>query len=142
DWRNQLDLVPTTVEYVGRLDEAAAAWHGAFVAHHYTRYLGDLSGGLMIGAAIRKQYGLEVDGDRSHRCDDMDPPARFRCAKRDRVAAAGWMLAEAGRVFSEVEEPHRLSAAMLSELSARHVASRPAPTDEPGVTPGAADASA
>jgi heme oxygenase (biliverdin-producing, ferredoxin) len=28
-----------------------------YVAHHYTRYLGDLSGGQVIGAMIERHYG-------------------------------------------------------------------------------------
>ena len=38
-------LMKPTVEYVARIREVSDEWPGAVVAHHYTRYLGDLSGG-------------------------------------------------------------------------------------------------
>ncbi|WP_250544226.1 biliverdin-producing heme oxygenase [Canibacter zhuwentaonis] len=41
--------------------KSAVSWHAGIVAHHYTRYLGDLSGGQMIAKRIRSQHGLESD---------------------------------------------------------------------------------
>src|ERR1700759_2543249 len=34
-----------------------ASWGGALVAHHYTRYLGDLSGGQAIGKVLDRTFG-------------------------------------------------------------------------------------
>ncbi|WP_310774178.1 heme oxygenase (biliverdin-producing) [Mycobacterium sp. Z3061] len=37
---------------------ATTSWGGALVAHHYTRYLGDLSGGQAIGKILDREFGL------------------------------------------------------------------------------------
>jgi heme oxygenase len=51
-WRDAIAPLPTTVRYVDRITGIAAdRWAGGFVAHHYTRYLGDLSGGQASAAS-------------------------------------------------------------------------------------------
>ena len=47
-WHQLISPLPATERYVVRLNAVAAHWTGGFVAHHYTRYLGDLSGGQVI----------------------------------------------------------------------------------------------
>lgn len=59
EWKNQESLLPVTVEYVARIRNATPL---QFVAHHYNRYLADLSGGLMIGGALRTAWNLNGDG--------------------------------------------------------------------------------
>lgn len=61
DWRGRVELLPDTLFYVARINSAGAdpiAW----IAHAYTRYLADLSGGLDIDRAITRAYGLDRDG--------------------------------------------------------------------------------
>lgn len=48
-------MLPVTEEYVRRIREADAP---GLVAHHYLRYLGDLSGGQAIGALVARHYGV------------------------------------------------------------------------------------
>jgi heme oxygenase len=53
--------------YLNRLNELSASPDLAprLLAHAYVRYLGDLSGGQIIGARLRKAYNLEtLDGRR------------------------------------------------------------------------------
>ncbi|BCJ52454.1 hypothetical protein Asp14428_39290 [Actinoplanes sp. NBRC 14428] len=60
------ELVPlaATREYRARLHAVAFDKPWAFIAHHYTRYLGDLSGGQYLGPAIARAYGLDGAGHR------------------------------------------------------------------------------
>lgn len=48
----------SSVAYARRIDEVAGASAPAFVAHHCTRYLGDLSGGQVVRAALGRSLGL------------------------------------------------------------------------------------
>src|SRR6478609_3030658 len=52
DWRERIVALPTTQRYVERIRQVGATWAGGFVAHYYTRYLGDLSGGIFIGRVM------------------------------------------------------------------------------------------
>ena len=51
----QLRALPATADYVARI-EATTDWPGGFVAHHYTRLMGDLSGGQFIGRALARNH--------------------------------------------------------------------------------------
>jgi len=59
DWPVQAAAlrVPATERYIARLRQVADHRPGGFVAHHYVRYLGDLSGGQVIKATIERIYG-------------------------------------------------------------------------------------
>jgi heme oxygenase len=58
-WREESSLLPSTVEYADRVRTATPVH---FVAHHYNRYLADLSGGLFIAAALKRAWDLNGDG--------------------------------------------------------------------------------
>lgn len=49
----------STTEYVERLGALAAQQDATrILAHHYLRYLGDLSGGQVIGRLVQRHYGV------------------------------------------------------------------------------------
>jgi heme oxygenase (biliverdin-producing, ferredoxin) len=53
---------PAAQTYIDRINQCADHWPAGVVAHHYTRYLGDLSGGQMIKRMVMKQHGLTDKG--------------------------------------------------------------------------------
>ena len=59
DWRSRAEelRVPATDRYVAHIGEVCSHWPAGFVAHHYVRYLGDLSGGQIIRRALERHYG-------------------------------------------------------------------------------------
>lgn len=58
-----------------------------FIAHHYTRYLGDLSGGQVVAHRMRRHYGLGEDTLNFYRFDGIDKLKRYKDAYRDRLDA-------------------------------------------------------
>lgn len=56
-WQN-LPLRAATAAYVQRIDALAREWPAGLVAHHYTRYLGDLSGGQAMRRVVAKMFNL------------------------------------------------------------------------------------
>lgn len=78
NWEEEMDILPITEAYVERIHAAAAESPAGYVAHNYTRYLADLSGGFVIDKAITQAYGLEVDGRRLYVFDGIDQPTAFK----------------------------------------------------------------
>lgn len=115
-WRDRIEPGEAAARYCERLREVCFAWPGGFVAHHYTRYMGDLSGGQYIGLQVRKMLGLSAgdDGVRFYRF--AGKPKAYKDRYRALLDAAPWDAAEQDRVIGEVKAAYRLNAALTREL--------------------------
>ena len=117
-WRDIAVESPATERYVERV-EASISWGGLFVAHHYTRYLGDLSGGQAIGRILGRAYGLETTtGVEFYAFDAIPKPKPYKDAYRARLDALPLDVAEQQRILDEVKVVFGLNEAIFSELSA------------------------
>lgn len=78
DWVNAIAPSPATTKYVARIQEIAATKPELLIAHQYTRYLGDLFGGQMMGGMASKSLGLEPgQGTSFYQFDDIDDTKAF-----------------------------------------------------------------
>ncbi|MCP1387685.1 biliverdin-producing heme oxygenase [Corynebacterium sp. TA-R-1] len=59
DWREHAAATEATEEYVAELNALGAEDGPAVIAHHYVRYLGDISGGQVLARVFAQHYGLE-----------------------------------------------------------------------------------
>ena len=109
---------PATEEYRARLRAVAFDQPWGFIAHHYTRYLGDLSGGQYLGPAIAGAYGLNGAGHRFFVFEGVSPPA-FRTRYRELLDQLSFSPADEQRFLDEVAEAYRLNIAVLRELKER-----------------------
>ena len=62
DWREKIYPTEQTQRYVNRIHEVAKENPELLIAHHYTRYMGDLSGGQILKGIAQKALGLKEDG--------------------------------------------------------------------------------
>jgi heme oxygenase len=123
DWRAQIQPLPTTDRYVARIREIEAdGWAGGFVAHHYTRYLGDLSGGQAIGRLMQRHFGFETNGILFYLFDQIADPKGFKETYRDQLDAAAWETEERERVIDEVLLAYRFNTELFDDLSAAKAA--------------------
>ncbi|HWV50692.1 MAG TPA: biliverdin-producing heme oxygenase [Microbacterium sp.] len=116
DWRDRIEPLPTTRRYVERIQQVGATWPGGFVAHHYTRYLGDLSGGVFIGRVMQRRFGFETNGIGFYLFDDIADPKSFKDVYRDQLDAAPWDEAERERVIDEVLRAYRFNTELFEDL--------------------------
>ena len=123
DWRNQISPVPTTDRYVARINEIAEqGWAGGFVAHHYTRYMGDLSGGQAIGRLMQRHFGFDTNGIGFYLFDQIASPKAFKETYRDQLDAVAWSDEERERVIDEVLVAYRFNTELFEDLSAAKAA--------------------
>lgn len=61
NWRDQIAPLPAGQVYVNRILEVSATDPALLVAHSYTRYMGDLSGGQSLKNIVRSALSLPPD---------------------------------------------------------------------------------
>ena len=110
---------PAVAAYRERL-QAATSWGGLLVAHHYTRYLGDLSGGQAIGRALDRTYDLGGAGTAFYAFAAVPKPKPYKDAYRARLDALALSAGEKLRVVEEVQVAFRLNRDLLAELGKEH----------------------
>ena len=117
DWRSIIAPLPTTARYVDRIETVAATWSGGFIAHHYTRYLGDLSGGQAIRRLMQRQFGFETNGVGFYFFDQIAKPKEFKDVYRAQLDAVTWSEDERERVIDEVMVAYRLNTELFVDLA-------------------------
>lgn len=122
DWRARITPLPTTRRYVERINQVGATWAGGFVAHHYTRYLGDLSGGQIIRTLLQRQYGFDTNGVGFYLFDEIAKPKVFKDVYRAQLDAVDWTEEERDRVIAEVGLAFRFNTDLFNDLAAAKAA--------------------
>lgn len=122
-WRDRVAeaALPATRAYAARVEETAATWPAGYIAHHYTRYLGDLSGGQVIRAAAERTWGLARKGDgvRFYVFDGIGSVSAFRDQYRALLDALAVDELERQRVVDECRSAFAANARVFAELGAR-----------------------
>jgi len=125
NWREQIAPVAATVAYAERIREIAAeGWLAGIIAHHYTRYLGDLSGGQMIAKRVKKQFGFERPGIAFYDFTELGDIAEFKQAYRVVLDSLGTDLdeAERQRMIDEVRAAYRYNTEVFIDMKQAHEA--------------------
>ncbi|MBA2953952.1 biliverdin-producing heme oxygenase [Nocardioides sp. MAH-18] len=107
---------PATDAYCARLCTAADEWPTLLVAHHYTRYLGDLSGGQAIGRILDRTFDLDGAGIAFYDFPEVGKPKVYKDGYRARLDALDLTADETARVVEEVRGAFRLNRALFAEL--------------------------
>ncbi|GKQ33627.1 heme oxygenase (biliverdin-producing) [Streptomyces sp. A012304] len=118
DWRAGLSALPATRAYADRVRECAERWPGGYVAHHYTRYLGDLSGGQIIRDKAERTWGFEKKGDgvRFYVFEEIGNPAAFKRAYRELLDGVRADDLEKQRIVTECKKAFALNTAVFRAL--------------------------
>lgn len=117
-WRSTLTALPATEAYAARVAECARVWPGGYIAHHYTRYLGDLSGGQIIRDKAERTWGFARKGDgvRFYVFEDIANPAAFKRGYRELLDAVPADDLERQRIIAECKRAFALNTAVFGAL--------------------------
>ncbi|MGC0210482.1 heme oxygenase (biliverdin-producing) [Streptomyces levis] len=117
-WRSAIGALPATLEYAGRITECARDWPAGYVAHHYTRYLGDLSGGQIIRDTAEKTWGFARKGDgvRFYVFEEIPNPAAFKRGYWELLDAVPGDELERQRIVAECKRAYELNNGVFLAL--------------------------
>ena len=122
-WRNSVKATPAAQEYVARIHQIAQESPELLVGHHYTRYIGDLSGGKILKAIAQKAMNLgEHDGLRFYAFDAIPDEKGFKADYRATLDALPIDQATADRIVAEANHAFHLNMTMFQELEGNLIA--------------------
>ncbi|MER5319396.1 heme oxygenase (biliverdin-producing) [Streptosporangium roseum] len=115
-WKSRIEPSKPTRTLVARINQVAT-WPGGYIAHHYTRYMGDLSGGQFIRMELQKIYGYQPGGGVDfYLFDEVGSLPRFKNEYRARLDALPVDEAEKQRIIRETKLAYQLNTEVLGEL--------------------------
>lgn len=120
-WR-EIHPLTATQAYAERIQTIANDWPPGLAAHHYTRYLGDLSGGQALKRIVAKMYQLDSEnGLAFYNFPQIPDHAAFKNEFRARLdampidePAAQRLVEEANHAF---ELNRRMFAVMMEQMT-------------------------
>lgn len=121
DWRAQtadgrLPTLSATQAYLDHLDTVASSDPLDALAHHYVRYLGDLSGGIIVARLIQRHYGVP-DGALTFSRFPIESPKRYKDIYRARLDALRLTAAERAHLLAAAAHAFALNTALFDDLA-------------------------
>lgn len=117
-WRDDLPLQSAALDYTRRLRELGAARPALLLAHAYVRYLGDLSGGQMMGGIVART--LPSPDARAVAFYDFGDAECTRALTRAFRTGLGLVVADAAladELVREARHAFELHARLFDELA-------------------------
>ncbi len=121
DWAQRPDVRtphPVTAAYTARI---LAGGLTGYVAHAYTRYLGDLSGGQVIARMVSRHYGVPQEALTFYRFPEIDKLKPFKDVYRARLDALELTAEQRLAVVAESREAFRANRELFTALGAAHL---------------------
>lgn len=116
DWRERIPALPATVAYDEHLRRIARDEPIRLVAHHYTRYLGDLSGGQVMATMLRRHYGATEEQLSFFRFDDLGALVPYKRGYRDALDAMELDAVERDVLVAEARAAFDANTAIFDDL--------------------------
>lgn len=116
-WQSRAQPTPATAIYVRRLNEIATTKDfPRLVAHHYVRYLGDLSGGQVIARMMVNHYGISQDALAFYRFEDLGKLKPYKDSYRDALDALELTSEERAALLDEAYNVFILNQNVFASL--------------------------
>jgi heme oxygenase len=117
-WRSVLALLPEAGRYAEAIARAGAGDGAGLIAHAYTRYLGDLSGGQIMQTVLAKNLGFGTGELAFYRFDGIADIAVFKAEYRINLDRAGAAIVDPARVLNEALVAFRHNMAISEAVDA------------------------
>ena len=117
NWRALITPSEACQQYVNRIREVADEDPELLVGHHYTRYLGDLSGGQILRGIAEKALNLpEGEGLYFYEFEKIEDKKEFKNNYRSSLNQLPINQSQANAIINEANYAFRLNMYMFDEL--------------------------
>ncbi|WP_066302781.1 biliverdin-producing heme oxygenase [Arthrobacter luteolus] len=122
DWEEQLadgriHIVPAAKAYADRLGEQSEDAVEFLLAHHYVRYLGDLSGGQIIQRLVQRHYGTPDAGLNFYAFPLIEKPKVYKDQYRARLDTTDFSRPQKDRILHHAAESFEMNRSVFLDLA-------------------------
>ena len=115
-WRSLIMPSKACANYVSRIKCIAIEDPKLLVGHHYTRYLGDLSGGQILRGIAEKALGLKDEGLYFYDFDNIPDAKAYKAGYRGVLNSLDLNQNQVDEIIDEANYAFRLNMDMFNEL--------------------------
>ncbi|YCK81848.1 biliverdin-producing heme oxygenase [Arthrobacter sp. D3-18] len=121
DWERklaagQLHVTPGAKAYADELHELGPGSTTYLMAHHYVRYLGDLSGGQIISALVQRHYGINPEGLNFYAFDSIGKIKPYKDSYRRHLDEAEFSDTEKQEILHHAETAFETNRQVFVDL--------------------------
>lgn len=116
NWREQIQLTPAGEAYVQRIRQVSNQEPELLIAHSYTRYLGDLSGGQILKGIAQTAMNLNGKGTAFYEFEDIPDEKALKNKYRQALDELPIDDATADRIVDEANAAFAMNMKMFEEL--------------------------
>jgi heme oxygenase len=117
DWYDIITPSPSASVYVDRINFISRNNPELLVAHHYTRYLGDLSGGQILKNITKTALKLPEKALNFYIFTRISNPAEYKVGYRDRLDRLPLTQNDEDVFIRECNRSFKMSSDVMSEMS-------------------------
>ncbi|WRH66191.1 MAG: heme oxygenase (biliverdin-producing) [Planktothrix sp. GU0601_MAG3] len=117
NWKEEVQPSEATKAYVARIREISNSEPELLIAHLYTRYLGDLSGGQILKGIAQNAMNLQDgQGTQFYEFNDIPDEKAFKVNYRQQMDSVDIDQDTATRIVDEANDAFGMNMKMFSEL--------------------------
>ena len=122
-WRSIVEPSEACQRYVNRIHEVAKTEPELLIGHHYTRYLGDLSGGQILKGIAQKALNLKDEGLCFYEFGKIDNAKIYKEKYRSILDELPLTESQQNAIITEANYAFRLNMYMFDTLEGNSLAS-------------------
>ena len=116
NWRNTISPTDACRNYVKRVKKINAKF---LVGHHYTRYLGDLSGGQILKNIANKSMNLNGEGLAFYEFENIPNPGNFKNRYRTALDNLPITWSDGELIINEANYAFKLNMDVFDEIGSK-----------------------
>nr|YP_009395808.1 Heme oxygenase [Herposiphonia versicolor]ARW64788.1 Heme oxygenase [Herposiphonia versicolor] len=118
NWLTQIDSSPATQLYVNRINQIGNSNPELLIAHSYTRYIGDLSGGQILKKIAKSAMQLnDNDGTAFYDFNLIDDEQKFKDMYRNALNNIPLTTTQVDQIIAEANISFNLNMKIFQELN-------------------------
>lgn len=117
----ELHVTPGAQAYANELAAIGPGSATYLMAHHYVRYLGDLSGGQIISALVQRHYGLSPEGLNFYAFDGIGKIKPYKDTYRSHLNEADFSDAEKQEILHYADVAFETNRQVFVDLMGQYL---------------------